>query len=215
MEAFGRVDILVNNAGILRDASFRKMTPENWDALYAVHSKGAFAVTRAAWPHMERRGYGRVVNVTSSSGLYGAFGQANYAAMKAAVLGFTLTLALEGRKRGILANAIAPSAASRMMETVRSSEELERLPKQTVANTVAYLCHEACTCTGGVFELGGHWVARLGWRRSRGVRFPQGFTAEDVAAKFQELSDFGEGVEYPEGWESGEAHSMAPPLARL
>jgi len=215
IDAFGRVDVVVNNAGILRDASFRKMTDEAWEAVYTVHSKGAFSVTRAAWPHMERNGYGRIVNVTSSSGLYGAFGQANYAAMKSAVLGFTFTLALEGRKRNIHANAIAPSAASRMMETVRSSDELQLLPAHTVANTVAYLCHESCRCSGAVFELGGHWISRLGWRRSRGARFPAGFTVEDVAARFGEISDFGEDAEFPEGWESGEEHAMAPPLAKL
>mmetsp|Transcript_136707 Transcript_136707/g.424709 ORF Transcript_136707/g.424709 Transcript_136707/m.424709 type:complete len:102 (+) Transcript_136707:2-307(+) len=101
------------------------------------------------------------------------------------------------------------------METVRSAEELRQLPKHTVANTVAYLCHESCQCSGTVLELGGHWIARLGWRRSRGVRFPAGFTVEDVAARFQEASDFSEGVEYPEDWQTGEAHSMAPPAAKL
>lgn len=215
LDTYGRVDILVNNAGILRDVSFRKMADDDWDKVYQVHLKGAYSVTHAAWPHMEKNEFGRIVNITSSTGLYGSFGQANYAAMKSAALGLTFTLALEGQKRNIHANAIAPLAASRMMESVRSKEELKALPLKSVPNLVAYLCHERCECTGGVFELGGHWISRLGWRRSKGARFPAGFTPEDVAARFEEISDFREGAEYPDEADSGEAHSMQAPMARL
>mmetsp|Transcript_113389 Transcript_113389/g.241987 ORF Transcript_113389/g.241987 Transcript_113389/m.241987 type:complete len:192 (+) Transcript_113389:423-998(+) len=191
------------------------MTDEDWDKVYQVHLKGAYSVTHAAWPHMEKNQYGRIVNITSSTGLYGSFGQANYAAMKSAVLGLTFTLALEGKKRNIQANAIAPLAASRMMETVRSQDELRALPMPNMANLVAYLCHERCECSGGVFELGGHWISRLGWRRSRGARFPAGFTLEDVAERFQEISDFSEGAEYPADADSGEVHSMKAPISKL
>merc|ERR1712083_835537 len=107
------------------------MTDKDWDIVYQVHLKGAYSVTHAAWAHMEKNQYGRIVNITSSTGLYGSFGQANYAAMKSAALGLTFTLALEGKKRNIRANVIAPLAASRMMETVRSKEELEKLPLYT------------------------------------------------------------------------------------
>ena len=210
--AFGRVDIVVNNAGILRDVSFRKMSDDDWDKVYQVHLKGAFAVTHAAWPHMEKQTYGRIVNITSTTGLYGSFGQANYAAMKSAMLGFTFTLALEGKKRNIRANAIAPLAASRMLETVRSKEELQKLPMNTMANLVGYLCHEECKSSGGIFELGGHWISRLGWRRSRGSRFAAGFSVEDVAEKFDEIGNFETGTEFPDSDASGEAHSMEPPL---
>lgn len=215
LDNYGRVDILVNNAGILRDSSFRKMTDDDWDKVYQVHLKGAYSVTHAAWPHMEKNEFGRIVNITSSTGLYGSFGQANYAAMKSAALGLTFTLALEGRKRNIRANAIAPLAASRMMESVRSKGELDKLPLKTVPNLVAYLCHDQCDCTAGVFELGGYWISRLGWRRSKGARFPAGFSLEDVAARFQEISSFDDGAEYPDEADSGEAHSMKPPMARL
>eukprot|EP00928_Gymnodinium_smaydae_P043761 TRINITY_DN29261_c0_g1_i1.p1 TRINITY_DN29261_c0_g1~~TRINITY_DN29261_c0_g1_i1.p1 ORF type:complete len:1287 (-),score=185.15 TRINITY_DN29261_c0_g1_i1:256-4116(-) len=214
LDAYGRVDIIINNAGILRDVSFRKMTDDQWDKVYQVHLKGAFSVTHAAWPHMEKNQFGRIIFITSGTGLYGSFGQANYAAMKSAVLGLTFTLALEGKKRNIRANAVAPLAASRMMETVRSKEELAKLPMQTIPNLIAYLCHDSCDCTGGIFELGGYWISRLGWRRSRGVRFPAGFTPEDVAARFQELSSFDEGAEYPEDCDSSEIHSMQPPTER-
>jgi acetyl-CoA C-acetyltransferase len=210
IDAYGRVDIIVNNAGILRDRSFRKMTEEDWDKVYQVHLKGACSVTHAAWPHMEKNEYGRIVNITSSSGLYGSFGQANYAAMKSAILGFTFTLALEGKKRNIQANAVAPLAASRMMETVRTQDELKMLPLRPMANLVTYLCHESCQSTGGIFEMGGHWMSQLGWRRTQGARFHTGFTVEDVAAKFDQISDFGEGVEYPTDDTSGEFNSMRP-----
>eukprot|EP00933_Yihiella_yeosuensis_P012507 TRINITY_DN12123_c1_g1_i1.p1 TRINITY_DN12123_c1_g1~~TRINITY_DN12123_c1_g1_i1.p1 ORF type:complete len:570 (+),score=103.24 TRINITY_DN12123_c1_g1_i1:52-1710(+) len=211
INTYGRIDVIVNNAGILRDVSFRKMTDDAWDKVYQVHLKGAYSVTHAAWPHMEKQQYGRIINVTSSSGIYGSFGQTNYAAMKSAILGFTFTLALEGAKRNIRANAVAPLAASRMMETVRSKEELSNLPLQTVPNLVAYLSHESCQCSGGVFELGGHWVARLGWRRSPGVVFQKGFTPEDVATRFEEICHFGNGTEYPTTSDSGELHSVQPP----
>eukprot|EP00930_Biecheleria_cincta_P015652 TRINITY_DN12986_c0_g1_i1.p1 TRINITY_DN12986_c0_g1~~TRINITY_DN12986_c0_g1_i1.p1 ORF type:complete len:847 (+),score=134.20 TRINITY_DN12986_c0_g1_i1:70-2610(+) len=215
IDQFGRVDIVVNNAGILRDVSFRKMKDDDWEKVYQVHLKGTYSVSHAAWPHMEKNNFGRIVNITSSTGLYGSFGQANYAAMKSAILGFTFTLALEGKKRNIKANSIAPLAASRMMETVRSKEELQAIPLRSMANLVAYLCHDSCDSTGGVFELGGHWISRLGWRRSRGVRFPAGFSLEDVAERFQEISDFSEGAEYPTDADSGEIHSMKPPESKL
>lgn len=216
VDTYGRVDIIINNAGILRDASFRRMTDDDWDKVYQVHLKGVYSVTHAAWPHLEQNQYGRIVNITSSSGLYGSFGQANYATMKSAILGFTFTLALEGKKRNIRANAIAPLAASRMMETVRSKEQLSMLPLQTVPNLVAYLSHDRCQCTGAVFELGGHWMSRLGWRRSQGVHFPAGFTPEDVAARFEEISDFSKGVaDYPDDADSAEVHSMKPAVSKL
>lgn len=208
ISAWGRIDIVVNNAGVLRDVSFKKMTEQDWDIVYQVHLKGIFAVLHAAWPHMEKNEYGRIINITSSTGLYGSFGQANYAAMKSAVLGLTYTLALEGKKRNIQANAIAPLAASRMMETVRSKEELERIPISSIANMVAYLCHQSCTSTGGVFELGGHWISKLGWRRSPGARFSAGFTPEDVAEKFGEICDFSAEMEFPSDCDSGDERSF-------
>jgi len=215
IDTYGRIDIVVNNAGIIRDRSFRKMTDDDWEKVYQVHLKGAVSVTHAAWQHMEKNQFGRIVNISSTSGIYGSFGQANYAAMKSAILGFTFTLALEGKKRNILANAVAPLAASRMMEAVTSKEKLEMLPLQPMANLVAFLCHESCKSTGGIFELGGHWISRLGWRRSRGSRFPRGFTVEDVAEHFDEISDFSEGSEYPDDSDSGEAHSLRPALSKL
>jgi NAD(P)-dependent dehydrogenase (short-subunit alcohol dehydrogenase family) len=110
----GRLDALVANAGILRDKSFGKMERGDWDAVHAVHLGGAFLLARAAWPHMREQSYGRIVLTTSSSGLYGNFGQANYAAAKMGLVGLTRTLAIEGERFGIRANALAPIAWTRM-----------------------------------------------------------------------------------------------------
>eukprot|EP00931_Biecheleriopsis_adriatica_P064693 TRINITY_DN39425_c0_g1_i1.p1 TRINITY_DN39425_c0_g1~~TRINITY_DN39425_c0_g1_i1.p1 ORF type:complete len:317 (+),score=81.90 TRINITY_DN39425_c0_g1_i1:61-1011(+) len=209
IDKYGRVDILINNAGILRDASFRKMSDKDWDLVYQVHLKGMYKVTRAAWPYMEKSSYGRIVNVSSPAGLYGNFGQANYSAMKRAAIGFSLVLAAEGEKKHIKVNVIAPLAASRIMQTVMSPEMMKALPASSVATFVAFLCHESCEESGSVFELGGNWISKVRWQRSRGVRFPENFTVEDVAAKFSEICDFEEGSEFPRNAVSGMKHATA------
>ena len=118
LDAFGRIDILVNNAGILRDRSFKKMTLADWDLVLQVHLSGTAYVTRAAWPHMNEQGYGRIVLTSSSSGIYGNFGQANYGAAKMGMLGLMNVLALEGAKNNVRVNTLAPAAATRMISTI-------------------------------------------------------------------------------------------------
>jgi NAD(P)-dependent dehydrogenase (short-subunit alcohol dehydrogenase family) len=118
MKAYGRVDVVINNAGVLRDVSMVKMTDQDWDIIMKVHLKGTFSVTKAAWNVMRKQGYGRILNTSSSAGLYGAFGQANYSTAKLGIHAFTMTCAKEGEKYNMRVNSIAPVAASRMTETV-------------------------------------------------------------------------------------------------
>lgn len=163
MKAFNRVDVVINNAGILRDVSMSKMTDLDWDLIMKVHLKGTFSTTRAAWNVMKKQGFGRIVNTSSSSGLYGSFGQANYAAAKLGIHGFTMTLAKEGEKYNIRANSIAPVAASRMTETVLPPQALEMLKTEYVVPLVAYLAHDSCEETGSIFEVAAGYCAKLRW----------------------------------------------------
>jgi len=160
LEKFGRVDVVINNAGILRDAAFHKMSDDDWERIFAVHVRGSFHVTRAAWPHLRAAGYGRVLMTTSGAGLWGNFGQTNYSAAKLAQIGMMNTLKIEGGKYGITVNAIAPVAKSRLTETVMPPDWLEKLGPHPVSQLVAWLCSEACTETGAIYECGGGWYAR-------------------------------------------------------
>lgn len=171
LDAFGRIDILINNAGILRDKSLLKMTEADWDIIQKVHLKGSFMVTKAAWPHMRQRGYGRIIMTASSAGLYGNFGQANYSAAKMGLVGLSNTLAVEGAKYNIHCNVIIPIAASQLTADILPETLLKRLLPAYVAPVVAYLCHETCKENGGIFEAAGGWVARYKLHRSSGKAY--------------------------------------------
>lgn len=192
IDAFGRVDIVINNAGILRDVSFQKMSPQDWDLIYRVHVLGAFRVTHAAWPYMRDQKYGRVIMTASAAGIYGNFGQANYSMAKLGVYGFGQTLSIEGRKSGILVNTIAPIAGSRMTETVLPQNLLDALKPEFVSPLVAWLCHESSEETGGLFEVGGGFFAKLRWERTEGKTFRLGraISVEDVQRAWPAVTDF-------------------------
>src|SRR4051794_27438591 len=192
IDAFGRIDIVINNAGILRDVSFQKMSQADWDLVYRVHVLGAFRVTHAAWNHMRDAGYGRIVNTASAAGIYGNFGQANYAMAKLGTHGFTQTLALEGKKRNIIVNTIAPIAGSRMTETVLPKELLDALKPEYVSALVGKLVHASTEDTGGLYEVGGGFYAKLRWERSAGKTFRLGraITPEDIDAAWQDVTQF-------------------------
>jgi len=212
LDAFGRLDIVINNAGILRDVSFQKMSADDWDKIYRVHLYGGYQVTRAAWPILRDQGYGRIIMTSSAAGLYGNFGQANYSAAKLALLGLAQTLAVEGRKRNVLVNAIAPLAGSRMTETILPPELVAALRPEYVAPLVAYLCHESSLETGHTFEVGAGWVARVRWQRGHGAFFPLGetLTPEAIAERWPEIDNFDEPT-YPET----PTDSFAPVVANL
>ncbi|KYF42361.1 sterol carrier protein-2 HAD-2SCP-2, partial [Toxoplasma gondii ARI] len=148
LSLFGRVDILINNAGVLRDASFMKMTHQDWNLVLDVHVRGAYACTKAAWPVMQKQNYGRIIMTASAAGLYGNFGQANYSTAKSALVGFAKTLAFEGAKKNILVNCIAPLAGTRMTATVLPPDLVEAMKPEFVAPLVAFLCSKDCRDSG-------------------------------------------------------------------
>jgi NAD(P)-dependent dehydrogenase (short-subunit alcohol dehydrogenase family) len=142
LQAWGRIDILINNAGILRDKSFAKMDMSDFRLVLDVHVMGAANATQAVWPQMQEQQYGRVVMTTSSSGLYGNFGQSNYGAAKMALVGLMQTLALEGAKRNIRVNCLAPTAATGMTQGVLPPEALAQLTPERVSPALIPLCVE-------------------------------------------------------------------------
>jgi NAD(P)-dependent dehydrogenase (short-subunit alcohol dehydrogenase family) len=178
MDEFGSLAIVVNNAGILRDKAFHNLTPDLVEAVLLVHLTGAFNVTIPAWRHLRAAGYGRVVNTTSASGLFGNFGQANYGAAKAGLVGLTRSLAVEGRKVGIAVNAISPMASTRMTHDLLG-ENGELLAPEQVSPVVAYLCHRECSISGQVLSVGGGHVSAVVTSVTRGITQPH-LSAESV-----------------------------------
>jgi NAD(P)-dependent dehydrogenase (short-subunit alcohol dehydrogenase family) len=189
LDEFGAVHGVVSNAGILRDGTFHKMTSENWDAVLKVHLYGGYNIIRAAWPHFREQSYGRVVVATSTSGLFGNFGQSNYSAAKLGLVGLINTLAREGAKYNIKTNAVAPIAATRMTEDILPPEVFEKLTPDFVAPVVGYLCTEECPDTASVFIVGGGKVQRAALFQNEGVNFDHPPSVEEVAAHWSEIAD--------------------------
>jgi NAD(P)-dependent dehydrogenase (short-subunit alcohol dehydrogenase family) len=189
LDEFGAVHGVVSNAGILRDGTFHKMTSENWDAVLKVHLYGGYNVLRAAWPHFREQSYGRVVVATSTSGLFGNFGQTNYGAAKLGLVGLINSLAQEGAKYNIHANAVAPIAATRMTEDILPKEVLEKLTPEFVAPVVAYLCTEENPNTASVFVVGGGKVQQVALFQNEGANFDDPPSVEDIASRWAEITD--------------------------
>jgi NAD(P)-dependent dehydrogenase (short-subunit alcohol dehydrogenase family) len=189
LDEFGAVHGVVSNAGILRDGTFHKMSFENWDAALKVNLYGGYNVIRAAWPHFREQSYGRVVVATSTSGLFGNFGQTNYAAAKLGVVGLMNALAVEGAKYNINANAVAPIAATRMTEDIMRPEVLAKITPDFVAPVVAYLCTEECADSASVFIVGGGKVQRVALFENDGVIFDKPPSVQDVAEHWTDITD--------------------------
>ncbi|WNC73825.1 SDR family oxidoreductase [Thalassotalea psychrophila] len=192
IDNFGRIDIVINNAGFLRDKSFTKMQDNDWDMIFNVHVDGAYKVTKAAWPYMQAQGFGRVIFTTSAAGIYGNFGQANYSAAKSALLGLGKTLAIEGARKNVFSNVIAPIAGSRLTETIWDDEILKATSPEYVVPLVIKLCDENSDENGGVFEVGASWFAKVRTERSKGVAFgvKDQVSAEQVASRWEDICDF-------------------------
>lgn len=152
IDAFGKVDILINNAGIVRDKTFNKMEEENWDSVMAVHLRGAYCVTRPAFVNMRENGYGRIVMTASGAGLFGNFGQSNYASAKMGLVGLTNVLKLEGAKYDIRTNVIVPVAASRLTEGILPPQFFEKMKPDFISPAVLYLCSELCRDSGMIIN---------------------------------------------------------------
>ena len=212
LDTWKRVDIIVNNAGILRDTSFQKMSQEDWDLIYRVHVLGSFRVTHAAWNHMRDAGYGRIVMTASAAGIYGNFGQANYSMAKLGLHGLAQTLAIEGGKKNVRVNTIAPIAGSRMTETVLPPDLIAALKPEYVSPLVAYLSHESCEENGSLFEVGGGFIGKLRWERAQGTTFrlSRALTPEQVKGKWSTIVDFGKST-HP----TNITESMQPILSNL
>jgi NAD(P)-dependent dehydrogenase (short-subunit alcohol dehydrogenase family) len=178
LDTFGRIDILVNNAGILRDKAFHNMDAQMIESVLDVHLKGALFVSQLAFTHMRRQGYGRIINTSSASGLFGNFGQANYGAAKAGLAGLVRVLALEGEAYGIKVNAIAPLAATRMTGSLLG-DLAEKATPESISPVVAYLAHESCSVSGNIYSVSGGRVALIFFAETQGAVLPE-LTAESV-----------------------------------
>ena len=191
VDKWGKVDVLINNAGILRDYSLLKMEPAAWDAVIAVHLRGAYCVTRPAFRVMKENNYGRILMTTSPSGLFGNFGQANYGAAKMGLVGFMNTLKLEGAKNNIGVNTIAPIAASRMTEDVFPEEMMKTAAPEFITPMATYLCSEQCKESGSVYLAGFGVYERVAVVAGRPVRIGSDSTlpsAEDIRNNMGEIN---------------------------
>ena len=198
LDQFGKIDILINNAGILRDRSLLRISPDDWQSIIDIHLTSAFNLTQKAFENMKNNKYGKIINTASSSGIYGNFGQTNYAAAKLGLVGLTQTVAIEGRKHNVHCNAIAPVAATRMTESLFPADMLDRLKPDYIAPLTLYLCHEDCEETGSTIEVGGGWAAKIRRESAAGAIYANkgGYpSVEDVAANFDKICDFSEGAE--------------------
>jgi NAD(P)-dependent dehydrogenase (short-subunit alcohol dehydrogenase family) len=189
MDAWGRIDILIANAGVLRDKSFSKMEIADFEFVLNVHLMGTVKPTKAVWEIMREQNYGRIVVTTSSSGMYGNFGQSNYGAAKLGIIGFMNTIKLEGQKNNIHINAISPVAATRMTENLMPPAILEKLKPEYVTPGVVYLCSEEAP-TGAILTAGAGAFAMARLFETEGVYLGEGgLSVEEVRDNWAKISD--------------------------
>jgi NAD(P)-dependent dehydrogenase (short-subunit alcohol dehydrogenase family) len=198
MDAFGRIDILIANAGILRDKSFSKIEMKDFDLVVAVHLMGTVKPAKAVWQIMRDQQYGRIVVTTSSTGLYGNFGQTNYGAAKLGIVGFMNTLKLEGAKDNIKVNAISPVAATRMTENLMPPAMNAMLKPEYVTPGVVYLASEDAP-TGQILTAGAGVFSAAQMVETDGINLGHGATADTVAEYWSKIADFSTAKHYTMG----------------
>ncbi len=193
MDAYGRIDVLVNNAGILRDKSFAKMELADFELVVDVHLMGTVKCTKAVWPIMKEQGYGRILVTSSSSGLYGNFGQANYGAAKLGVVGLINTLKLEGQKDNIHLNALAPVAWTRMTSDLMPPETEAMLTPERVTPAVVFMCSDKAP-TGKIICAGAGAFTATHIIETTGMYLGETPSAEDVADNWEQISMVDDGA---------------------
>ena len=203
LDTFGGIDILIANAGILRDKSFAKMELKDFEAVLAVHLMGTVKPVKAIWQMMRDKQYGRIVVTTSSTGLYGNFGQANYGAAKLSLVGLMNTLKIEGARDNIKVNAICPVAGTRMTENLMPPQMLEALKPEYVTPGVVYLASEDAP-TGVILTAGAGVFAAAELVESEGINLGHKASADDVAANWAKIADFGGARHYQQGSEQSQ-----------
>ena len=203
MDTWGRLDVLICNAGVLRDKSFSKMEIADFELVLNVHLMGTVKPTKAVWEIMKAQNYGRIVVTTSSSGLYGNFGQSNYGAAKLGIIGFMNTIKLEGQKNNVHINAISPVAATRMTENIMPAATLERLKPEYVTPGVVYLASDEAP-TGCILAAGAGVFALARIYETEGVYLGEGgLSAEEVRDNWGKITDETGQKAYFQGGEQG------------
>jgi NAD(P)-dependent dehydrogenase (short-subunit alcohol dehydrogenase family) len=200
MDKWGRIDVLIANAGILRDRSFGKMELKDFEAVVNVHLMGTVKPAKAVWEIMKGQSYGRIVVTTSSTGLYGNFGQTNYGAAKLSLVGFMNSLKLEGARDNIRVNALCPVAATRMTEALMPPTVLEMLKPEFVSPAMAYLA-SADAPTGMILTAAAGVFAAAQIVESDGINLGHGASADDIAAHFSQIADWSSAKHYGQGGE--------------
>lgn len=199
VKRLGRIDAVIHNAGFVRDKTLRKMSNEQWDDVLAVHLTASFRLSRAVWPYFEDQGGGRIVFISSASGLYGNFGQANYAAAKLGMYGLARSIAWEGGRTNISCNCVCPVGATTMNSANWSDEDKRIRKAEYVAPLVVYLAHPDCQESGSIFEASAGSYKKLRWERTKGLNlFPEQEPADlnTIAENWGEIVDFSE-TEHP------------------
>ncbi|KAA1467466.1 multifunctional beta-oxidation protein [Dentipellis sp. KUC8613] len=212
LDAFGGVHVLVYNARIMNNKPFSSLSEAEWDQVLVGQLRGAYKIAHAVWPIFQKQKFGRIVTGSSAVGLYGNVGQANYGTAKAAIIGFTKTLAIEGRKYNILANTVASTAGAAMVSR-NAQHDMAPFKSEHYAPIMGYLTSEENEeTTGAVFEVSGAWVSQIRWQQAGGYGFPvkQPYTPEQVLAKWKDITNFDEDVvSNPASTQEGMEHIMA------